>query len=104
MAARPHDAFETTMRTLRSRLPGHAGGTAGGGAGGAREPWRADVSSCVTEAGDEDALDIDALRRAVRAEAAPLSIDAAHIDAIIRDWQATKDDKTFAMKTRVRGR
>jgi hypothetical protein len=93
VAARSHDAFETTMRTLRGRL--------GAGAGrGAGDQWRADVSSCVTEMGDDAGFDLDALRRQVHAEASPLSRAAAHVEAIIKEWQRTRDDKTLAMKTR----
>ena len=67
--------------------------------------WRAVVTSCAVLAGDDDDFDLGALRRQVRTENAPLSESAAHVDAIIREWERTKDDKTFAMKTRfVRAR
>ena len=39
-------------------------------------------------------------RSQVRAEGVALSTAAAHVESIIREWEATKDDKTFAMKTR----
>lgn len=87
--ARPHDAFETIMRTFRQRL-GIAENTS----------WRAPVSSCVTMPGDDADLDIDSLRRAVRAEGLNLSHDAATVAEIISQWQATGDDKMFAMRTR----
>lgn len=100
-AARNFDAFETTMRTLRLRLkpaqPGGAGG--GGGVGLADDSWRAAVDSCTVDAGDGAELELDALRRQVHSEGVHLSQDAADIDAIIREWQRTRDDKTFAMKT-----
>ena len=89
-AARPYDAFETTMWTLRHRLGIPEDGTR----------WRAAVESCVVEAGDEGELDLDALRRKVRAEGAELSKDAAAVNEIITNWQATGDDKAFAMRTR----
>ena len=61
---------------------------------------RARVRSCVEEAGDDEALDIDALRAAVRAEAPTLSKDAAAVAEIIGEWRRTADDKSFAMRTR----
>ena len=104
LAARPHDAFETTMRTLRLRLAARAaaadGGGGGSGSGGGGEPWRADVLSCVVEPGDDDAFDFEALRQQVRAEQPPLATDAKLVDEIIQQWKRTKDDKTFAMRTR----
>lgn len=114
-AARPHDAFETTMLTLRNRLrdvqglrsedpppPGAGPGLGAGGGLSGRElkAWRAAVSSCAVEPGDDADFDLGALRREVRRENAPLSESAAHVDAIIKEWERTKDDKTFAMKTR----
>ena len=88
--ARGFDAFETTMMALRRRLPGAV----------AEEGWRARVRSCVEEAGDDEALDIGALRAAVRAEAPTLSKDAAAVAEIIGEWRRTADDKSFAMRTR----
>lgn len=52
------------------------------------------------QAGDDDDFDLGALRRQVRSESVQLSESAAHVDAIIREWERTHDDKTFAMKTR----
>ena len=92
--ARPHDAFETTMWTLRHRL----------GLRDESSSWRTPVASCAQEPGDEAELDLDALRRAVRAEGAALSKDAAAVSEIIAHWQKTGDDKTFAMRTRCRRR
>ena len=102
-AARPHDAFETTMRTLRGRLL--AKQSSGGGprdTAGVRtdEAWRAEVESCVVESGDEEELDLDKLRQEVRKEAKPLSKGAKLVEEIIKQWEASKDDKTFAMRTR----
>ena len=95
-AARPFDAFESTMWALRKRL--QLGGAA---AGGANESWRArGQASCVELPGDEAELDLDALRAHVRAEGVQLSKDAKDMADIIADWQRTGDDKEFAMKTR----
>ena len=93
-AARPYDAFETTMRTLRRRL------SSGKGKSIVEEPWRSDVESCIVMAGDDQEFDLDALRAEVRRDAQPLSADAVAVDGILREWQASRDDKTFAMKTR----
>ena len=97
--ARPHDAFEHTMRTLRGRLLGASGPRDSAGVR-TDEPWRAAVESCVVEAGDDEELDIDELRRQVRAEGRPLRESAEQVREIIEQWQRTKDDKTFAMRTR----
>lgn len=94
-AARPYDAFETTMRTLRLRLRKDAAER-----GSHVEPWQADVTSCVRQAGDEDSLDLNQLREQVRSENLVLSEDAAAMEHIIKEWAASHDDKTFAMKTR----
>jgi len=100
-AARPFDAFETTMRTLRHRLGvSEAQGAATKPAAGA-QMWRAAVDSCSVESGDDALpLDLDALRRQVRAEGVQLSADAAAVERILDDWRRTADDKDFAMKTR----
>ena len=97
--ARPHDAFEHTMRTLRGRLLG-AGGARDAAGVRVDEPWRADVESCVVESGDDEELDVEELRRQVRAEGKPLRESAEQVREIIEQWQRTKDDKTFAMRTR----
>ena len=78
------------MRTLRSRLRGAADNSS----------WRAPGDSCVVESGDEDELDLDALRAEVRAAGAPLSADAAAVAEIIRNWEKTRSDYDFAMRTR----
>ena len=88
-SARPYDAFETTMWALRRRL-GLEQNTS----------WRVPGGSCVEEAGDNGDLDLEALRREIQADKPSLSKDAAHMAAIIADWQQTGDDKEFAMKTR----
>ena len=88
-----------TMRTLRGRLVGAKGGRDAMGVR-TEEPWRAAVESCAVEAGDEEELDIDALRRQVRAEKAPLRESARLVSEIISQWEASRDDKTFAMRTR----
>ena len=98
-AARPHDAFETTMRTLRGRLLGSTGSRDHVGVR-TDEGWRAAVDSCVVEAGDEEELDLDALRKQVRDEKVPLRASAKIVEEIIQQWQTSKDDKTFAMRTR----
>ena len=64
------------------------------------EAWRAEVESCVVESGDEEELDLDKLRQEVRKEAKPLSKGAKLVEEIIKQWEASKDDKTFAMRTR----
>ena len=79
VAARPHDAFETTMRTLRRRLK--LGGGVGDSAASEAEPWRAAVESCLVEDGDEAAFDLGALRRQVRAETPTLSQDAKDMES-----------------------
>ena len=79
------------------------GGSLSGGAGDsavADEPWRAAVESCVVEAGDDGDFDLGALRRQVRAEPPTLSRDAGDMEYILREWEQSRDDKTFAMKTR----
>ena len=45
-------------------------------------------------------LDLDALRRQVRQEGAPLSESAKQVREIIEQWSKSGDDKTFAMRTR----
>ena len=96
-AARPHDAFSTLMWTLRRRLK-LADAPRG-------DEWRPPVESCVREAGDEKELDLDKLRHEVRAEIArggeaKLSEAAAAVEGIIQEWERTRDDKEFAMRTR----
>ena len=99
-AARPYDAFETTMRTLRRRLGLSEAQAATKPAAGAAE-WRAAVDSCSVESGDDaPPFDLDALRQQVRAENVQLSADAAAMAKILDDWRRTADDKEFAMKTR----
>ena len=88
--ARPHDAFAYTMVALRRRL-------------GVPEdvPWRAPVSSCVVLPGDDDPFDLDLIRAKARTLAAErMNEDARAVNAIISEWLATGDDKTFAMRTR----
>ena len=58
------------------------------------------VDSKFVEPGDEEELDLNELRRQVRAEGQPLSESARQVQDIIEQWQRTKDDKTFAMRTR----
>ena len=58
------------------------------------------MESCVVEAGDEEELDLDALRKQVRDEKVPLRASAKIVEEIIQQWQTSKDDKTFAMRTR----
>ena len=121
-AARPYDAFETTMWALRARLDnrtgsssssGRSGGGSGGGGGGGGGGsggdgtgggWRAPVDSCVQMAGDEEELDLDALRAETRREMAAgafaLSKNASLVADIIADFARTHDDKGFAMRTR----
>ena len=121
-AARPYDAFETTMWALRARLDnrtgsssssGRSGGGSGGGGGGGGGGsggdgtgggWRAPLDSCVQMAGDEEELDLDALRAETRREMAAgafaLSKNASLVADIIADFARTHDDKEFAMKTR----
>lgn len=43
------------------------------------------------EPGDDAEFDLGALRREVRRENAPLSESAAHVDAIIKEWERTKE-------------
>jgi len=92
-AARPFDAFETTMWALRARLENRTGAR-----------WRAPLDSCVQVAGDEEELDLDALRAETRREMAAgafaLSKNASLVADIIADFARTHDDKEFAMKTR----
>ena len=85
------------------------------------DEWRPPVESCVREAGDEKELDLDKLRHEVRAEIArggeaklsegsgkvqgrggeaKLSEAAAAVEGIIQEWERTRDDKEFAMRTR----
>lgn len=89
--ARPHDAFAYTMVALRKRL-------------GLPEnvPWRAPVASCVVEEGDDGpGLDLGSIRARAHAMAATASSDDARaVEAIVREWVSTGDDKVFAMKTR----
>ena len=121
-AARPYDAFETTMWALRARLDnrtgsssssGRSGGGSGGGGGGGGGgsggdgtggSWRAPLDSCVQMAGDDEELDLDALRAETRREMAAgafaLSKNASLVADIIADFARTHDDKEFAMKTR----
>eukprot|EP00965_Chrysotila_dentata_P157681 5208579-Pleurochrysis_carterae.AAC.1 len=86
------DAFETTMWTLRRRLAGASGDSSS---------WMADVSSCVSLHGDEAELDLDAIRAEVLAEGDVfLSEDARAVLDILSEWASTRDDRTFAMRTR----
>ena len=85
---------------LCQQQPSRHNTISGSGSGGGGEPWRADVLSCVVEPGDDDAFDFEALRQQVRAEQPPLATDAKLVDEIIQQWKRTKDDKTFAMRTR----
>ena len=88
------------MITLRNRLTAQSRSAGSGLSGREVDFWRAAVNSCSAEPGDDADLDLDALRRQVRSEGVTLSPEAAHVEAIIREWEQTKDDKTFAMKTR----
>ena len=64
-------------------------------------PWRAPVSSCVALPGDDVELDLEEIRAQARAlAAAEMSADARAVEAIIREWVESKDDKTFSMKMR----
>ena len=96
-AARPYDAFETTMRALRVRLGGGGGGEP---VDAAAEPWRAAVESCTIEVGDDGEFDLDSLRRQVRTRDVALSADALAMEGILREWEQSRDDKAYAMKTR----
>ncbi|KAL1511476.1 hypothetical protein AB1Y20_006274 [Prymnesium parvum] len=89
-SARPFDAFETVMWTLRRRL----------GLSDDGDDWRASVETCIQQPGDDADFDIDALRRQVRAKGEKLSKDAAAVAEIIAEWQSSGDDKKFAMRTR----
>ena len=104
-SARPYDAFETTMWALRARLDNRTGSSSSAADGtGAGSGWRAPVDSCVQMAGDEEELDLDALRAETRREMATgafaLSKNASLVADIIADFARTRDDKEFAMKTR----
>lgn len=92
----PHDAFATTMWTLRRRLRLVAD---------EETSWRTtDVDSCLAALGDDADIDLDRIRHEVRARPdGGMSDSARQMDEIIKEWARVpgqEADSIFAMKTR----